>query len=198
VIILAPRTGDFDHQEEHVATYTGKELATAFRRVRGNTVRIAEEIPEDKYDFRPTPETRSVARLLAHIAVGPHIQAHIHRNQVDSLAKVDFMALVHEMVGIELAPRGKAEVIALLKDEGERFASFMEGLSDDFLAERVVTPGDPSPTKSRLEMLMSAKEHEMHHRGQLMLIERMLGVVPHLTRAMQERVAQTQAAQAQK
>jgi uncharacterized damage-inducible protein DinB len=26
------------------------------------------------------------------------------------------------------------------------------------------------------------KEHEMHHRGQLMLIERMLGIVPHLTR----------------
>ena len=41
--------------------------------------------------------------------------------------------------------------------------------------------GDP-PSKSRLEMLMSIKEHEMHHRGQLMLIERILGIVPHLTR----------------
>jgi hypothetical protein len=28
-----------------------------------------------------------------------------------------------------------------------------------------------------------------HHRGQLMLIERMLGIVPHLTRQMQERMA---------
>ncbi|MGH9629396.1 MAG: hypothetical protein ACRD7E_13835, partial [Bryobacteraceae bacterium] len=36
-------------------------------------------------------------------------------------------------------------------------------------------------TKSRLEDLLSAKEHEMHHRAQLMLIERMLGIVPHLT-----------------
>ena len=34
---------------------------------------------------------------------------------------------------------------------------------------------------------MSVKEHEMHHRGQLMLIERMLGIVPHLTRARQNR-----------
>jgi uncharacterized damage-inducible protein DinB len=38
-------------------------------------------------------------------------------------------------------------------------------------------------------MLMSIKEHEMHHRGQLMLIERMVGIVPHLTRQMQERMA---------
>jgi uncharacterized damage-inducible protein DinB len=34
---------------------------------------------------------------------------------------------------------------------------------------------------------MSVKEHEMHHRGQLMLIERILGIIPHLTRARQNR-----------
>jgi uncharacterized damage-inducible protein DinB len=38
-------------------------------------------------------------------------------------------------------------------------------------------------------MLLSAKEHEMHHRAQLMVIERMLGITPHLTRQMQERMA---------
>ena len=47
--------------------------------------------------------------------------------------------------------------------------------------------------KSRFEMLLGAKEHEMHHRGQLMLVERMLGLVPHLTRQFQERMAQAQA-----
>jgi uncharacterized damage-inducible protein DinB len=38
----------------------------------------------------------------------------------------------------------------------------------------------------------------MHHRGQLMLLERMIGVVPHLTRQMQERMAQAQQSQQQK
>jgi hypothetical protein len=28
-------------------------------------------------------------------------------------------------------------------------------------------------------MMLSVKEHEMHHRGQLMFIERMVGLVPH-------------------
>jgi hypothetical protein len=29
----------------------------------------------------------------------------------------------------------------------------------------------------------------MHHRGQLMVVERMIGIVPHLTRGMEQRVA---------
>jgi hypothetical protein len=39
-------------------------------------------------------------------------------------------------------------------------------------------------------MLLGVKEHEMHHRAQLFLIERMVGIVPHLTRARQQRQAQ--------
>jgi uncharacterized damage-inducible protein DinB len=56
------------------------------------------------------------------------------------------------------------------------------------LAERVVfTPPSQASDKTRFEMLLGVKEHEMHHRAQLMLIERMVGVVPHLTRARQAR-----------
>ena len=88
-------------------------------------------------------------------------------------------------------PRTKAETIAYLKSQGEAFASFLEGLSDDFLAESVAMPPGAEPaTKTRLEMLLSPKEHEMHHRGQLMLLQRTIGLVPHLTRQMQERMAQ--------
>ena len=36
--------------------------------------------------------------------------------------------------------------------------------------------------RTRFEMLQAAKEHEMHHRAQLMVYERLLGIVPHLTR----------------
>ena len=43
---------------------------------------------------------------------------------------------------------------------------------------------------------LGPKEHEMHHRAQLMLIERMLGITPHLTRQMEERIAAMQAAKA--
>ena len=47
-------------------------------------------------------------------------------------------------------------------------------------------------------MILSVKEHEMHHRSQLMLIERLIGIVPHLTRDMEARIAQMQQQQQQK
>jgi uncharacterized damage-inducible protein DinB len=42
-------------------------------------------------------------------------------------------------------------------------------------------------------MLLGPKEHEMHHRGQLMLIQRLLGQVPELTRRRQAFRAQATA-----
>ena len=83
------------------------------------------------------------------------------------------------------------ETIAFLKSEGDKFASFLETLPESSLGETVaMPPGAPEPTKTRFEMLLSAKEHEMHHRAQLMTMQRMIGLVPHLTRQMQERMAQ--------
>jgi len=68
-------------------------------------------------------------------------------------------------------------------------------LPESFLAEQVtMAPGMEPATKIRFEMLLGAKEHEMHHRGQLMLIERNLGIVPHLTRQAEERMASMAAA----
>ena len=49
--------------------YGSKELAASFRTVRNNTVKLAEEIPEDQYSFRAAPDCRSVGESLVHIAV---------------------------------------------------------------------------------------------------------------------------------
>ena len=171
--------------------YGGKNLAFSFRQVRSNTIQIAEEIPEAQYTFTAAPDTRNVGRLLAHIALGPGIQMHIHTGRIADLKDVNFGELSQKAGAEEAKPRTKADIVALLTSEGEKVASYLESLSDAFLAEPVtMPPGLEPPSKTRFEMLMSMKEHEMHHRGQLMLIERMLGLVPHLTRRMQERIAQ--------
>ena len=170
-----------------MSVYGAAELAKAFRTVRRNTVQIAEEIPEDKYDFVPAPGARSVSELLRHIAFAPGFQEDVHRlKRLPTLQGYDFAAHGRETQAKEREPRSKAEIIDLLKTRGEDFASWLESLSPEFLAEPVTDPAGQNP-RSRLEMLMAAKEHEMHHRGQLMLIERMVGVVPHLTRQRLER-----------
>ena len=171
--------------------YGGKELAESFRTVRKNTLAIAEDIPEDKYDFRPMPETRSVRELLAHIALAPTFQRKINAEERrTTMAGFDFPALMQWMIAEEKAPRTKAQLIELLSTDGEAWAKWLEGLDDNFLGEVVTMPPTATPSaRTRFDMLLSVKEHEMHHRGQLMLIERILGIVPHLTRRMQERFA---------
>jgi len=177
--------------------YGGKQLADAFRTVRGNTIKIAEEIPEDQYGFTPAPECRSIAKMLAHVAISTGIQHHIQGNKITDLKDVNFPQVFQGLVAEEAKPRTKAETIAFLKAEGDKFAAFLETLPESFLGESVTMPPGATPaTKSRFEMLLGAKEHEMHHRGQLMTIQRMIGQVPHLTRQFQERMAQAQAAAA--
>jgi uncharacterized damage-inducible protein DinB len=79
--------------------------------------------------------------------------------------------------------RSKSDIVGLLRTQGDRWCQWVEGLSETLLSEQVRQPG--GALKSRFEMLIGTKDHEMHHRGQLMVMERMLGIVPHLTRSRQ-------------
>jgi uncharacterized damage-inducible protein DinB len=165
--------------------YGGKQLANSFRTVRQNTIQVAEDIPESKYGFAPAEGTRTVAQMLAHLATTTPMWQDMHGNKkVTNWEDYDFMADFAQLEAEEKKPRSKAELIELLRTNGEKFAAFLEGLSDKTLAEQITEPGGAK--KTRFESLLSAKEHEMHHRAQLMLIERMLGIVPHLTRKYAE------------
>ena len=163
-------------------------MAASFRTVRNNTIQIAEEIAEENYGFRPAEGTRSVAEQLVHIAVAPRIWAALADPGITTLQGFDFMGLFMGNLAEEQKTRSKAEIVALLKSEAESFATLLSGFSDEFLAG-VITQPDGQSTKTRFEMMLSPKEHEMHHRGQLMVVQRLLGQVNHLTRAMQERFA---------
>jgi uncharacterized damage-inducible protein DinB len=179
-----------------MSSYGGKELGSAFRTVRKNTIQVAEDIPESKYGHVAAPECKSVARMLTHIAISTRIWDEIHKKQrLTTMAGVNLLEMRDRFDAEEAKPRSKAEIVELLRTEGEQFAAWLETLTPEFLAE-MVTEGDGKTQKSRFEGLISAKEHEMHHRAQLMLIERQLGIVPHITRRFNERVAQMRAAKA--
>jgi uncharacterized damage-inducible protein DinB len=174
--------------------YGAKELAESFRTVRKNTLAIAEDISEDKYGFKAAADIRTVEKLLTHIALATRFQYRIHAvEKRTTLEGFNFPVVFQEMMAEEAKPRTKTEVIALLKQEGEKWAGFVTGLSDDFLGQTITMPqGGTPPARTRFDMILGVKEHEMHHRGQLMLIERMIGIVPHLTRQIQERMARMQ------
>ena len=172
--------------------YGSSELADSFRTVRKNTLEAACDIPEDQYDFCPASGCRTVEKTLTHIALSYRFHHRVHAvEKLSSMEGFDFMAIMAELGEEEAKPRTKSQVIELLEDEGEIWATFLDGVSNEFLSETVSFPAEFSqPPKSRFEMLLSVKEHEMHHRGQVMLIQRMLGIVPHLTRQREARMAE--------
>jgi uncharacterized damage-inducible protein DinB len=179
-----------------MTTYGGKDLASAFRTVRKNTIQVAEDIPEPQYGHVPAPECRSVSQMLTRIAFSPRMWEEIHGKQhVETLVGFDFVGLADRVKAEEAKSRTKAEILDLLRNQGEQFAGWLDTLTPEFLAE-TVTVADGTSAKTRFEQLLGAKEHEMHHRAQLMLIERQLGIVPHLTRQFQERMAQMRSAKA--
>ncbi len=164
--------------------YGPKQLADSMRTVRKNTILIAEDIPEKDYGYRPAPESRSVAETLVHIASLSRIDRFLHEEEhLSSLEGFDFGALIGKSEIEERRPKSKDQIVDLLRTEGERWSQWVGSLPEALLAEQVRMPGGAS--KSRFEMLLGTKEHEMHHRAQLTVIERLLGIVPHLTRNRQ-------------
>jgi uncharacterized damage-inducible protein DinB len=170
--------------------YGANDMARSFRTVRENTIKIAEEIPADKYDFRPSEGAQSVRETLAHIAVTPRWQQQTHAARVTHPDFTNFAQVLEDFKRQEDELATKDQIVNALKTGGEEFAKWLESLTDEILDENMHFPAPMQPpTKTRFEMLLSVKEHEMHHRGQLMVVERLLGIVPHLTRRRNEEMA---------
>ena len=170
--------------------YGPQQLASAIRTVRKNTIIVAEDIPEESYGYRVTPDSRSVAETLLHIASAPQIDYHVHGSKpISSIEDFQlFGTILREAPINEKLPYSKAQIIDLLRTDGEKWAELVDRIPQSQADELVAMPNG-APSKSRFEMLQGTKEHEMHHRAQLMVVERLLGVVPHLTR--NRRPAQT-------
>ncbi len=166
-------------------SYGAKNLADSWRTVRKNTVQIAEEIPAEQYGMQVASETMTVGQMLAHMACATYWveQAHF----VEQLTAIDGakFGAWFGAIGAQAAKlTTKDAIIDALKTHGESYATQLEAMTAAQLGEEVALPG---ASKSRFEMLLGVKEHEMHHRAQLMQLQRMIGIVPHLTRARQAR-----------
>lgn len=164
-----------------MSLYGIRHLTDSFRTVRGNTIQVAEEIPEGDYQYRPTPASRSVAETLIHIAWLGGADRFMHEEKrLRSFDGFDFGAFLATSELEETRARSKAEIIELLRTEGDRWVQWVEQLSETFLSEPVRLPD--GRTVTRFEMLLDTREHEREHRGQLTVIQRLLGIVPHFTR----------------
>ncbi len=127
---------------------------------------MAEDFPEDKYDFKPTPEVRSFAEVLLHVAGANLIY--------DAVAK-------GEKPGPEDLPRAqyktKADVVVALKKSFADGAAVMKQKGDKGMMEKIKNPYANEMT-TLYSLAMGFNEHSGEHYGQLVVYYRLNGMVP--------------------
>jgi uncharacterized damage-inducible protein DinB len=132
------------------------------RRILNNARKQIELIPEDTLSFRPTPEVRTLGELCVHlhgfltvapktVAAGKHVHepAHVFTKKADLLAWID--AQVKEAFAI------------------------LPTLTDEQLAATIETWG---MTFTGAQILGGVLIEVLHHRGQLTVYLRLIGIPP--------------------
>ncbi|MGH9768576.1 MAG: DinB family protein [Blastocatellia bacterium] len=152
-----------------------EEFLSQWRDAREGLIKEAERIPEDKLDFRATAETRNALELLYHVIESERmLVGEICRD--DS----DLRRLLTRSPDTEVrVVTTKDAIIALLRSS---LASSSEKITR-FGAEKLdqpITRFDGQQV-SKMAMLQFTLAHEMYHRGQLTVYQRLLGIEPALT-----------------
>ena len=160
------------------------ETLEAWRDARQGLIEEVENIPEGRFDFRPTPEVRSVAELVQHILeVALMMTGELTRPDTD-FARAPWPELIDLYAAHVKEARTKASLLKLLEvsiDEAE--ARFRE--TGELGLLQLITRFD-GEQGTRLAWLNHGIAQEMYHRGQLALYQRLMGIEPALTRRIRE------------
>jgi hypothetical protein len=133
---------------------TGETVRGHFHSINHKILQMAQDFPEDKYDYRLRPEMRSFGELIVHIAGGNVYAARAARG--DNVPWTD------------LDPKNyktKAEIIALLEKTIHEADAALQSLKDESFAKTV----DP---------WLDVTEHSAEHYGLLVAYYRANGLVP--------------------
>ena len=140
---------------------------------------------EDQYGFRPVPGVKSVAEQLAHIAVATRMadRAAHRRRSVTSTSRCSRASLARGCGGCRRW-RPRSAIVAAFGSAERSSRRFWKGWGSTARAEGYLPAARCSRPKSGplRDARFRPKEHEMHHRAQLMVCERCSESVPHLTR----------------
>jgi len=160
----------FPARAQQVVPGPSEALARLWNEVGGKVIEMAEDFPEEKYDFKPTPEVRSFAEQMLHVAGGNYLfmdLAQGKRPGAEDLSREKY--------------RTKAEIVAVLKKSVEEGAAFIRQQGDAGLAKPVKFPWSEIPTNGT-GLWAEAINHVGEHYGQLVVYYRVNGLVPPASR----------------
>ena len=134
-----------------------------YRTVRDYFIRAAEKMPEADYPFRPSPDVRTFAQQVAHVADDQYNLCAPARGETRKAA----------YTAIESSLSKKAELLAALREAFAYCDAAYDALTD-------ASGVDPSlgHDRSRFSMLNWNLWHTWEHYGNVVVYLRMKGLVP--------------------
>ena len=160
-----------------------EEAIEAWDGARRGVIAEAAGIPARAYDFRPAPEARSPAELVAHVvATGMMWTNELTRPTAD-FTRMSFPAFIRHYAGAIDKRRSRGEWLRLLR------SSYRDGVRQIRAAGEVrmlqyVRRFD-GERGTRLTWMHHGIAHEEYHRAQIALYARLLGRTPALTQAIE-------------
>jgi uncharacterized damage-inducible protein DinB len=157
-----------------------EEDLEAWADVRQGLIEEVENIPGDRFDFRPAPAVKNVAELIKHILeVALMMTGELTRADTDFRRAPwpELLALYAGHLDDYTTKAERLEVLRASFDEArEKFSEAGELHMLQFITRFDGQPG------TRLAWLQHGIAQEMYHRGQLVLYQRLMGIEPALTK----------------
>jgi uncharacterized damage-inducible protein DinB len=134
-----------------------------FGMVKNVVAKTAEKVPENLYEFKPTPEVRSMGQLLGHIADAQFMMCAAAAGEKAPQS------------GLEKSMTTKAQLTKAVADSNAYCDQVIAGLDDKKGVEIVQFFTGPTP---RLNILTFNIAHSYEHYGNLVTYMRLKGIVP--------------------
>jgi len=164
-----------------------ESLIVTWKEVRNGFIDEADQIPSDQFSFRATPETRSVAELLQHIIETQAVLIGEACRPQPNLMRQSFADHIKENAPEVAATTDKDGLLALMRSSMDKAAGTISA-NEDKLSDSMKRFDGREMTK--LDFLRFATSHEMYHRGQLTVYERLLNIKPAMTTKFEKLFAQ--------
>ena len=148
------------------AQFTQPEMVKEWQRAKEYTKEYLDAMPADGFGFKPTPEIRSYAQQMLHLADVNFYFAASASGVASPMGK--------ESAEKKVTPTKEAVTKAVM-DSYDFVISSLKGMSAAQLEETATAEG-MSMKKSAL--FAKAFEHQTHHRGQCTIYLRLKGVKP--------------------
>ena len=156
------------------------ETLDNWRDVREGLIAEVENIRATKFDFRPTPEVRSVRELVQHILEVAMLMTGELTRPDTNFKRAPWSELLKMYASAAYDAQTKKELVALLRSQIDDAIKQFRKCGDLAMYQYIENFDGSQWTK--VQWLHHGIAQEMYHRGQLTTYERLMGLTPALTK----------------